>query len=158
NCHSGQRHLEEINTYLAGKRRDDLWGMSAFFSSINFANNAIPNAPSAQMPEIKARVLDDGSGKYDRNGGGGIRPNRCPGAGANCTNDPNRYVTSKYLFNDQTVSEDYRNSLADIIKADAQFARAGVNNLWKLAFGTGLVEPIYGFDLARPDQPSNPAL
>lgn len=191
NCHSGQRHLEEINTYLAGKKRDDLWGMSAFFSSLNFDNTSeiqggYPSNPESQSrirsnPPNRARrtnppeealdppgnltviVQDDApvpSGAqrqaYDRNGGGGIRPGRCPNP---CTPDI-RFVYPKYMFTDgaSVVEDNYRATLADLIIADPQFARAGANTFWKYAIGIGMVEPIYAFDPAKPDQPSNPVL
>ncbi|MBI2150737.1 MAG: DUF1549 domain-containing protein [Acidobacteria bacterium] len=34
-CHDGARHLEKINVYLAGRKREELWRMGAFFGKTN---------------------------------------------------------------------------------------------------------------------------
>jgi hypothetical protein len=51
--------------------------------------------------------------------------------------------------------ENYRAAMGRIVTADPQFARAGVNYLWKEMFTLGIVEPADNFDLLRQD-PSNP--
>jgi hypothetical protein len=52
-------------------------------------------------------------------------------------------------------AEHPRPEFARMLTAHPQFARATVNLLWSEMFGAGIVEPVFGFDLARID-PNNP--
>jgi hypothetical protein len=143
-CHNGARHLEEINLWLSNKRREDLWGMAAFFSSVNV------QALTPRMGQTLAQpsdVEEGGPGYYDtRMNGGSLRPARTR---------PDPLVYPKYIRTDEEVVENYRSEFVRLIKEDPQFAKAGANYIWKWFMGLGIVDPPYAFDFARQD-PNNP--
>ncbi|MEW6736413.1 MAG: DUF1549 domain-containing protein, partial [Acidobacteriota bacterium] len=130
-CHDGQRHLEQVNLYLTGKKRSEYWGLSAFFA----------------QTVITTRVKNLPVGEYIANTDYGARPPRSGGV-----------ITPSYALFGQgspNKGETRRAAFARLITADVQFSRAFVNRVFAQFFGLGLVEPLDGFDLARLD-PNNP--
>jgi len=137
-CHDGAYHLEEINLYLADKKRADLWGMAAFFSSLRLRagtrneNNQILSLDISQGP---ARG-------YNAETNVGDRPGREGGI-----------VQPAWIFGDQVQNqgvnplEDFANKIVN----DRQFARNFANRFWGHLFGLAMVEPMDAFDLYRID-------
>src|SRR5262249_44116282 len=60
-----------------------------------------------------------------------------------------------WLTGETPANGAWRNEFARILTSDRQFAKATVNYLWAYFFGTGIVDPVDGWDLARTD-PSTP--
>jgi len=139
-CHDGRRHLEKINLYLTPRPRRDFWRLSAFFSRTRL------QAVTDDSAGFRQRLIfsDSASGLYHGNvdpSNPGSRPTR---ASAN--------ETPEYWFTDELPqTEAWRDEWARILTSDRQFARAAVNYLWAYFFGSGIVDPPGGWDLARVD-------
>jgi hypothetical protein len=153
-CHNGARHLEQVNTFLAGKRRSDLWGLAAFFSGVTFQRQQRLRTPN-RFAYTFSEASSTGYNINATQARGGIRPQRRAGSG-----DPT-VIAPNYFFTDEsptTPSARWRGQLAQYIARDPQFAKATVNYLWKEIFGMGIVDPPDAFDLARDDQATHPEL
>ncbi len=155
-CHNGARHLDSINLWGSTVRRQDFWGISAFYSRVS-----ITRQPTSQQNLTYYTVGDRASGNYALNATTGNKTDR---TGAYYTTIPPglTFITPGYLktpTNPQggapANGEGYRAALARLVTADPQFARAAVNYLWKELFKAGIVEPADSFDLLRQD-PLNP--
>jgi len=143
-CHDGRGHLEQINLFLAPKKRTDFWKMSAFLARMN-----IDQAPVDTFNrQFRSILVDRDSGGYSS----WVDPNN-PGP------RPARYggpYNPVFMPDGQTpASGQYRSELARMITTNRQFARAAVNYLWAAMFTQGIVDPPGGWDMARID-PANP--
>jgi hypothetical protein len=149
-CHGGKGFLEKVNLGLVPKRREDLWGMAAFFGKTRV--RIVPF-------QDRFTITDDGTG-YDTRAASSVRLQRQGGA-----------VVPTFLLTGQKADPDQplRPQFARMLTTHPQFARATVNLIWKEFFGLGIVDPVDSFDLARQDpkrpppapwtvQPTNPAL
>jgi hypothetical protein len=153
-CHDGKNHLELVNWYLRGKTREDFYRMAAFFSrtsarGVRYTDPANPNANV-----ISFDVATNPLGNYRLNTTEGNKSPRTPTASG-------EFMTPAFLTTGEQPApgEPYRVAYGRMLTADRQFARAAVNYFWKEMFGTGLVEPLNAFDLAKLDtQPSHPQL
>lgn len=143
-CHDGRRHLEDINLYLAGRKRAEFWQMSAFFSRLEM----IEALADAYGQQAKFFVHDRSEGFYH-----GITPPGNPGPRP--PRQPGPYTPAYFLTGEEPASGQWRQELARILIADRQFARATVNYLWAHFFRIGIVDPPDAWDLARID-PDNP--
>jgi len=65
--------------------------------------------------------------------------------------------TPTFLLNGEKLvpGKPERQAYADMLIASPQFARATVNLFWAQLMGRGIVEPVFGFDMARQD-PAHP--
>ncbi len=151
-CHSGARHLESVNSYLATRTRTDFWETAAFFSRVV----ARPEVADPANPNIRKFVVSDNlTGRYNLNTQDGNKSPREAAAGAPA------YVMPAFVLTGEEprVGESYRQAYGRILTSDRQFARNTVNLLWKEMFGLGMVEPVASFDLLKLDtQPTHPAL
>lgn len=155
-CHNGAGHLDSINLWGSTVRRQDFWGMSAFFAKIR-----VPRS-GTQASNFSYTVSDDTTlPDYRLNTTTGNKTDR---TAAYYTTIPAglSQITPSYLKTPMNPSggaplpgEGYRSAMGRILTADPQFARATVNTLWKEMFTLGIVEPADGFDLLRQD-PANP--
>jgi len=143
-CHDGRRHLEQINLYMASRKRADFWGMSAFFSRMNlqrigtdtFNQGIIWNVTDRNTGGYYTQVSQTNPGPRPARSGGVWEP--------------------KYMYSgEEPQSADWRGDFARILVKDRQFARATVNYLWAHFFRRGIVDPADAWDLARVD-PDNP--
>jgi hypothetical protein len=143
-CHDGARHLEEINSYLAERKRREFWQQSAFLSRTNYLQLAV-DAFNQQWHFI---LWDRTTGGYtsivDMNNPG-ARPARIGGP----------YAPAYMFTGERPQSNDWRAELARMLTSDRQFARATVNFIWAHFFTYGIVDPPDAWDLARID-PDNP--
>jgi hypothetical protein len=143
-CHDGRRHLEQIDLFLAPRKRVDFWKMSAFLSRTNIVQ--IPVDTNSRSWSFQ--ITDLSSGGYtswvDPNNPG-PRPARYGGP----------YSPAFLLTGETPQSGSYRDEFARMITSDRQFARAAVNYLWAAMFTRGIVDPPGQWDLARID-PANP--
>ncbi|HEY0372729.1 MAG TPA: DUF1553 domain-containing protein [Thermoanaerobaculia bacterium] len=143
-CHDGAGHLELVNWYLRGKRREDFWKMAAFFAQTSVRAEKVDDS-------FRITVGSNPNGAYRLNTTDG---NKTPRSGQTA-------VAPAFLTTGEQPKpgEPLRVAYARMLTADRQFARAAVNHLWKEMFGRGLVDPVNAFDLAKLDtQPSHPEL
>lgn len=143
-CHAGRGHLEQINLFLTGKKREEFWQMSAFFSRMNMTLVST----DAFNQRWRFYYTDRSAGGYHSNvnvNSPGPRPARNGGP-----YEP-RYLTT----GEEPQNGDWRAEFARLLTKDRQFAKAAVNYLWAYFFNYGLVDPPDGWDLARVD-PKNP--
>jgi hypothetical protein len=144
-CHDGRGHLEQINLYLAPKKRTDFWKMGAFISRMNMLEEPV----DTYFRQYHTILADQTSGAYMS----WVDPNN-PGPRPARTGGP---YAPAYMFSGETPkSGAYRTELARILTSDRQFARAAVNYLWSAMFTMGIVDPPGQWDLARIDPNSPP--
>lgn len=153
-CHDGARHLEKINVWLSQRKRDELFGMAAFFGKTRVLRRV-----EVRTTQDEYSIDDEGPG-YDASARTVVRvPRRGKGM-----------VGPAFLFTGELpdTSRPLRPQFARMLTAHPQFARTAVNMLWAEMFGVGIVDPPHDFDLARQDpshlptgwtaQPSHPEL
>ena len=154
-CHNGQGHLDSINLYGSIVKRQDFWGMAAFY-----ALAALPwtGAP----PDIVYTVGENAFGNYRLNTTTGNKTNRTSAyyttTPAGLTVIPPAYLRTPLApaGGEPASGEGRRQALARLVTGDPQFARAQVNYLWKEMFKLGIVEPADSFDPLRQDPASPP--
>ena len=154
-CHDGEYHLEDVNKYLAERKRDEFFAMSAFFGTTRLIGNW--NDKSRNV-DRDLHVDDLGPG-YD---GGDDAPfltlaeSQFP--------RPKGAHTPAFILTGETPrpGAEPRAELARMITSHPQFARATVNLIWGRLMSVGFVEPMDAFDMLRLNgkdaQPSNPEL
>lgn len=160
-CHSGARHLELVNGYLATRKRTDFWKLAAFFAQTNTTVISDPSLPNGTR---KYNVGTNPTGSYRLNTTSGNKTPRQPASGEPSTVTPAFFLTGEV----PAPSEPLREAYGRFVTTHAQFARASVNYLWKEIFHLGIVEPVDSFDLLRLDpttlapgstlQPTHPRL
>ena len=143
-CHDGRRHLEQINLWLAARRRVEFWRQSAFFSRMQMT----PLSIDAFNQQMHFMIVERNSGGYPS-----IVSSQQPGPRPPRTGGP--YDPAYIYSGEQARTGEWRRELARMVTGDRQFARAAVNYLWAHFFTTGIVDPVDGWDLARID-PNNP--
>ncbi|MFN7922529.1 MAG: DUF1553 domain-containing protein [Bryobacteraceae bacterium] len=140
-CHDGARHLEKINTYLAARKRDELFRMGAFF-----ANTRVLRRVEIATTQDEYSIDDKGTG-YDAAARTVVRvPRRGKGK-----------IEPEFMLSGEKPEpgRPLRAEYARILTSHPQFARATVNMFWAEMMGVGIVDPPLDFDLSRQD-PKNP--
>jgi hypothetical protein len=127
-CHDGRGHLEQINLFLAPRRRTQFWQMAAFFSRMNMAQVPVDTFSRQIRSVITDRTAGGYSSWVDPNNPG-PRPARIGGP----------YDPVFMLTDDAAPTGRYRSDLAQLVVANRQFSRAAVNYLWSAMFTTGIV-------------------
>jgi hypothetical protein len=154
-CHDGKGHLENVNLFLTGKKREDFYRQAGFFGR----TRQIMNWENGYQANTEYTVDDEAPG-YDTKAESIVRVPRLGGA-----SDP-RFILSGEA---PAAGKHQRDELARILTSHVQFRRAFANRIWAELMGFGIVEPVDDFDLARYDsgkpppapwtiQPSNPEL
>jgi len=166
-CHNGARHLDTVNLWGSQQLRQNMWGLSAYFSRTRIGTTTITQTPLLQSHPI----TDVATGAYALNTTTGNRSARQPimvnGVTVNTINPKNPFTSA--TGSGVLQGETYRQALARQITADPQFARAAVNYIWEKFMVEAFVSPSNAFDLARLDplnppadpwtlQPTNPEL
>jgi len=142
-CHDGERHLEKINTWLARRKREELYRMGAFFGRTRILRRV-----EVATTQDEYSIDDKGPG-YDMGARTVVRvPRRGKGA-----------AEPVFLFTGERPdpSRNLRAEFARMLTSHPQFARATVNLHWAALMGVGIVDPPLDFDLARP-QATHPEL
>jgi hypothetical protein len=155
-CHNGQGHLDSINLWGSTVRRQDFWGMAAFYSRATAPRSGTTAANYVYT------VGERASGNYLLNTTTGNKTDRT--AAYYTTNPPGlTSINPAYLRTPLNPAggapgsgEGFRQALGRIVTSDPQFARAAVNFLWKELFKVGIVEPADAFDPMRQDPASPP--
>jgi hypothetical protein len=149
-CHDGRRHLDTLSLWGGNASRYQAWQVASFMS--HSQEVATPVDASVKNSARYWAIQDDMRYKtdYPLNTTTGNRPSRAPVGTL-------RTIAPKYIFSGAApnAGDNYRDSLANFVTSDFQFARATVNYMWKEFFGRGIVDPPNQFDLARLD-PDNP--
>lgn len=147
-CHNGVGHLEQVNTGLVFRTREDFWKNAAFFARDSHRPLIDANERlewSIEPTTAGRRGVPIG---YVLNTTNGNKTPRQPINGVN-TVEPAFFMSGeKPSANDASPRAAY----ARILTAHPQFARASVNFIWKEIFGLGIVEPADSFDLLRQEQ------
>ena len=145
-CHDGANHLERVNAWLTARTREEFWSQAAFFG-----NTRVLRRVELRNTQDEYRIDDkDPSRKgYSRDAPSTVRVAR-QGTGR---------VAPAFILGGEAPEpgKSLRNEFARILTAHPQFARAVVNRFWAEFMGTGIVEPLDGFDFARMDPDSLPA-
>lgn len=160
-CHGGLGHLEQVNTSLVRRTREDFWKNAAFFASdvhrrVVIENNRIDWTIEANPNPAR--------GEYFLNTTIGNKTPRQPLVSGATSVRPVFFLTGE----EPRAGEARREAYGRILTAHPQFARATTNYIWKELFGVGIVEPADSFDLLRQDpatilpgftvQPTHPQL
>ncbi len=142
-CHDGARHLEKINVYLAGRKREELWRMGAFFGKTNVLRRTEVSTANDEYS------IDDNGPGFDPSSRTVIRVERRAKPGL---------LDPVYIFTGEKPDPNKhpRPEFARMLTSDPQFARATVNLLWSEMFGVGIVDPVTSFDMARLDTKNVP--
>ncbi|MBI1790717.1 MAG: DUF1549 domain-containing protein [Acidobacteria bacterium] len=153
-CHDGKGHLEKVNVFLAGKKREDFFRQAGFFGK----TRQIMNWEHGYQANTEYTV-DDLAPGYDTRAESILRIPRSGGSGKP------RFLLSG---EEPRPGRNERDELARLLTGHIQFSRAFANRVWAELMGFGIVEPVDEFDLARYDrrrvpkdwtlQPSNPEL
>ncbi len=132
-CHDGKGHLENVNSWLAGRKRADLWRHAAFFTKMRMYR------PYGDLWD-EFVINNEGKGTYDVRHKSVVRPMRYQAE-----------LTPTFLLTGEhpAPGEDHRAAFARMTTGHIQFSRAIVNVIWAELFGTGLVDPPLDFNLDR---------
>jgi hypothetical protein len=154
-CHNGQGHLDAINLWGSTVRRQDFWGLAAFYSRATAPRSGTTGA------DYTYTVGERATGNYLLNTTTGNKTDR---TGAYYTTNPPGMTSINPSYPKTPLApaggapaagETFRQALGRLVTNDPQFARAAVNTLWKEMFKVGIVEPADAFDPLRQD-PANP--
>ena len=155
-CHNGQGHLDSINLWGSTVKRQDFWGLAAFYSRATAPRSGTTGADYAYT------VGERGTGNYLLNTTTGNKTDRTQ-AYYTTTPPGMTSINPAYLKTPLAPAggapaggEGFRQSLGRLVTGDPQFARAAVNALWKELFKAGIVEPADAFDPMRQDPASPP--
>ncbi len=163
-CHDGAGHLESVNVDLSKRKRRDFWGMAAFLASSALYHDQ-PYNENTEYFNILNQLQWVSTDDPDFNAGRGVilvEPRAFNHGEYVAESEPNEgarpprnggLVEPTYMFTGERPApgETRREALARFIVKDRQFARNMVNRLWTHYFGTGFIDTVDGFDLARID-------
>jgi len=154
-CHDGSGHLDLINLWGSTVRRQDFWGLAAFYARTTIRRQGTSNA------DYTWTVGSSSAGSYNLNTTTGNKTNRTSAyyttVPAGLTVVMPAYLRTPGAPQGGSVApgESYRAALGRFVTSDPLFSRAAVNRLWKELFTLGIVEPVEAFDPLRQD-PQNP--
>jgi hypothetical protein len=155
-CHNGAGHLDSINLWGSTIKRQDFWGMSAFYARATSPRSGTTSATYFYT------VGERATGNYLLNTTTGNKTDR---TSAYYTTTPPGLTSLNPAYLKTPLNpgggapangEGFRQSLGRLVTSDPQFARAAVNYLWKELFNLGIVEPADAFDPMRQDAASPP--
>jgi hypothetical protein len=153
-CHDGARHLDQVNLWGSQQKRQNMWGLSAYFARVRMQRQVVSTTPQV----AKYIVSDAATGEYQLNTTTGNRVARQPINGVSVIPPKNPLISVSNPFASGSgvqSGETRRQALAREVTADIQFSRAIVNYIWEKFMVQAFVSPSNTFDLARLD-PKNP--
>ncbi|MBM3776228.1 MAG: DUF1553 domain-containing protein, partial [Acidobacteria bacterium] len=148
-CHDGAGHLEKINLWLSQRKREEFWRQASFFGSIRVFRPALANQEFALVEGPPLRPETHWTG-----GGDGYRtdaPSVLRIARKKADVSPAFLLTGER----PAAGANPREEFARMLTGHPQFAKATVNLTWSALMTVGIVDPPFGWDLARQD-PKNP--
>ena len=154
-CHDGRNHLEKVNLFLTGKKRENFFQQAGFYGK----TRQIMNWENGNQANTEYTVDDLAPGYGTKS----LSILRVPRSGGDSR--------PHFILSGEAARPglNERDELARMLTSHIQFARAFTNRVWAELMGFGIVEPLEDFDLARYDrnaklpdgwtlQPSNPEL
>ena len=149
-CHDGPHHLEKVNLWLSGTKREQLWRQAAFFGKLNIyrpppRRQEFTLVETGQGYDAEAYPVPARTG-YSVEADSVVRMPRWKAE-----------VYPAFLLTDEKpgAGEEPRRAFARMLIGHPQFSKAIVNRIWAELMGVGIVDPPSDFDLARQD-PKNP--
>ena len=149
-CHDGAGHLEEMNLWLSGIKREQVWRLAAFFGDLTVYRppprrqefTMVENGPGYDAEAYPAPAAVG----YDVNAESLVRMSRWKAD-----------VSPTFLLSGEKPAqgENLRRAYARMMITSPQFSKTIVNRIWAELMGVGIVDPPHDFDLARQD-PNNP--
>jgi hypothetical protein len=152
-CHDGARHLDQVNLWGSQQKRQNMWGLSAYFARVRMNRQVVSTTPQV----AKYIVTEAATGEYQLNTTTGNRVARQPLNGVSVIppKDPFAPVSPIGSGSGIQPGQTRREALAQDITGNIQFSRAIVNYVWEKFMVQAFVSPSNTFDLARLD-PNNP--
>jgi hypothetical protein len=143
-CHDGARHLDTVNLWGSKQTRQNMWGLSAFFTRVRMQRQVVSTTPQV----AKYIISEIPTGEYVLNTTTGNRTARQPVNGVSVVAPKN-----PFLPNGGTIlnGENRRQAIARQITSDIQFSRALVNYVWEKLMVEAFVSPSNAFDPSRLD-------
>ncbi len=145
-CHDGANHLEQVNSWLTDRKREEFWAQAGFFGNTRVMRRVeLRNTQDEYLIDDK----DPQRTGYSRAAHSTVRVAR-QGEGQ---------VRPRFILGGEEPEpgKPLRQELARILTGHPQFARAVVNRFWAEFMGAGIVEPLDGFDFSRMDPDNLPA-
>src|SRR5216684_4384255 len=166
-CHDGARHLDQVNLWGSQQKRQNMWGLSAYFARVRMQRQVVTTTPQV----AKYVVTEAATGEYQLNTTTGNRVARQPINGVSMIAPKYPFIAGSSFASGGGLQpgESRRQGLARQVTSDIQFSRAIVNYIWEKFMVEAFVSPSNTFDLARLDrnnpppapwtlQPTNPQL
>ena len=153
-CHDGARHLDQVNLWGSQLKRQNMWGLSAYFARVRMQTQAV----TVGTQKINKFIVSDmATGEYQLNTTSGNRVARQPINGVSVIPPNNPFYTGAPPSTAGGIQsgETRRQAIARQVTGDIQFSRAIVNYIWEKFMVEAFVSPSNTFDLARLD-PNNP--
>ena len=177
-CHDGRGHVDDLNLYLSKRKRVEFWRQASFFGNLRVFRASLAGQEFTLLdgPPLRPENIWQGKiDKYDSNnpltrfGGLGYRLD-APSV-LRVPRDTEANVFPEFYLTKEIPAENInpRHEYARMLTTHPQFAKTTVNLFWSKFMTTGIVEPVFGWDLDRQDpanpppepwtiQPSHPAL
>ena len=163
-CHDGAGHVETTSVWHAKRKRVEFWRQAAFFGNLRIFRASLAGQEFTLLDGPPLRPESIWQGKIagwesktppTRFGGMGYRLD-APGV-LRVARDPNADVFPEFLLTKERPAEgaNPRHEYARFLTKHPQFARATVNLIWSRFMTTGIVDPVFDWDLDRQD-PKNP--
>ena len=177
-CHDGRGHLDNLNLYLSKRKRVEFWRQAAFFGNLRVFRASLAGQEFTLLDGPPLRPENIWQGKIDKYNSknplthfGGLGYRLDAPSVLRVARDPEADVFPEfYLTKEKPVANiNPRQEYARLLTSNPQFSKATVNLLWAKFMTTGIVEPVFDWDLDRQDpdnpppapwtiQPSHPAL
>src|SRR5438552_2815412 len=153
-CHDGARHLDQVNLWGSQQKRQNMWGLSAYFARTRMETQVVQTTPNVIRKWV---VTDAATGEYTLNTTTGNRVARQPINGVSIISPRNPFTANVPFGGGAAIApgQTRRQALANDITSNIQFSRAIVNYVWEKFMVQAFVSPSNTFDLARLD-PNNP--
>lgn len=177
-CHNGAGHVDNINLWLSKRKRVEFWRQAAFFGNLRIFRASLQgqeftllDGPAIRPERIWQGKIDKYVSKNPLTRFGGLGYRLDAPSVLRVGRDKKADVFAEFLLTKERPAENAnpRYEYARMITTHPQFAKATVNLFWSKLMTTGIVEPVFDWDLDRQDarnpppapwtiQPSHPKL
>ena len=163
-CHDGAGHVETISLWHSKRKRVEFWRQAAFFGNLRIFRPSLAGQEFTLLdgPPLRPESIWQGKiagwdskSPLTRFGGMGYRLD-APSV-LRVARDKNADVFPEFLLTKERPAEgaNPRHEYARFLTSHPQFSKASVNLFWSRFMTTGIVDPVFEWDLARQD-PKNP--
>jgi mono/diheme cytochrome c family protein len=163
-CHDGAGHVDGINLWLTDRKRVEFWRQAAFFGNLRIFRASLAgqeftllDGPPLRPENIWQGKIAGYESKAPLTPYGGLGYRLGAPSVLRVPRDPKADVFPEFLLTKEQPARgaNPRHEYARMITMHPQFAKATVNLIWSRFMTTGIVEPVFGWDMARQDA-SNP--